>query len=93
METKVYDKVQWHIETSERANILNYFKDLMSFLKTHNCLNSYGLEIYEFGVDTSLSVTSKMLTDKGNTIMVSHYDSFLETVDFNMKTDFSKLYE
>jgi hypothetical protein len=93
METKIYDKVQWHLETIEKASVLNYFKCLMDFLKTHNYLNSYGLEIYEVGVDTSLSVTSKMLTEKGNAVMESRYDSFLKTVNFNVMPDFSNFHE
>lgn len=91
METKIYDKAAWHIENTEKSSVLSYFEKLMDFLKTHNYLNDYGLEIYALGVDTSLSITSKMLTEEGNRCMSSAYDGFLKNNTVDSKADFSKL--
>jgi hypothetical protein len=51
--------------------VIQYFSRLMNLLKSRVYLNAKGLEIYEMGIDSSLSITSKMLTDKGNALLYS----------------------
>jgi hypothetical protein len=89
METKIYDKASWHLETYDKDKVVGYFSKLLDFLRTHNYLNNYGLEIFEIGADSSVSITSKMLNEKGNKILSCSYDKFLSSFDFNSDPDFS----
>ncbi|MDR1882979.1 MAG: hypothetical protein LBR26_09415 [Prevotella sp.] len=91
MSTRIYDKVLWHVETTDKSLVIKYFTSLMEFLTNHQLLNDEGKEIFEFGVDVSLSINSKMLTNKGNKLLSFYYDEFLKSVDFNKDADFKFL--
>jgi hypothetical protein len=91
MELKVYDKAAWHIENSDKSTVVGFFSKLMDFLKSHNYLNNDGLEIYELGVDPSISITSKMLTEEGNAVLSASYDKFLASYNGNSNPNFSML--
>ena len=94
MDTTIYDKFTWHLDAGiDKDKLIYYFKKLMDFLKNHQLLNKDGLEIYDLGVDSSLSINSKLLTDKGNTLFTLWFDKYLATIDFNKDIDFSFLEE
>jgi len=92
MELTVFDKFAWHLDAGiDEHKLKDYFQRLMCFLKNHLLLNAYGLEIFDLGVDSSLSITSKMLTNEGNFFLSAWYDKYLESVDLNKDIDFSFL--
>ena len=92
MELTVFDKFSWHFDAGvNEAILLKYFSKLMNFLKKHQLLSIYGLEIYDLGVDSSLSITSKMLTEKGIGFLSLWYDKYLKSIDFNRDIDLSFL--
>ena len=94
MEIIIFDKFTWHLDAGiEERKLRDYYNKVMFFLKVHQLLNIYGLEIYSLGVDSSLSITSKMLTDRGNSFLCLWYDKYLKSVDFNKNIDLSFLEE
>jgi hypothetical protein len=91
MEIKVYDKAAWYTEKYDSKKVVRFFSKLMDFLKNKGYLNTYGLEIYGLKDDPALSITSEMLTDKGNMVLSSAYDRFLAGIDFESEPDFTIL--
>ena len=92
MNVKVYDKFSWHLDANiEEKKLIIFYTKLMDFLNKHNFLNAYGLELYNLGIDASLSINSKMLTDQGNKLLSQWYDEFLSHANFDTEIDFSLL--
>lgn len=78
MKTTVYDKASWHIDAGEPRNgVIEHFKFILSWCKKNNLLSTEGEEIFEFGVDDSISIHSRLLNERGNLFMAKFYDSFI----------------
>ena len=82
MSTTVYDKAAWHIDEGEDVKqVLAHFSFIMSWSLDNKLLSGKGLEIAELGVDDSISLNSKMFTEKGNLFMQKYYDYFIAVTD------------
>ncbi len=76
--TKVYDKAKWHIDAGEnQEEVLSKMRTLFAFLDSQNLLTDEGKEIIDIGIDSSVSIHSRMLTEKGNDFMDGYYDSVI----------------
>ena len=49
----------------------------MNWCKQNNLLSDEGEEILEFGIDDSISIHSRLLTERGNLFMTKYYDTFI----------------
>ena len=77
---KVYDKAQWHIDAGEDESIvIKKMNALFDFLDKNGLLNAEGKEILEIGIDDSVSVHERMLSEVGNKFMKSKYDLVIDT--------------
>lgn len=75
---KVYDKAQWHIDNGENSSeVIAKFQEVFSFLNAHKMLSTDGLEIFEFGVDGSISLNEKMVTEEGQNFLDKYYDTVI----------------
>lgn len=75
---KVYDKAQWHIGNGENSSeVIAKFQEVFSFLNTHKMLSADGLEIFEFGIDSSISLNEKMVTEEGQNFLDKYYDTVI----------------
>jgi len=76
---KTYEKVQWHNNNPEMKTTITYFlEELMTYLNNNVMLNSYGRELFELnGIDEHSTLTSDMLTDKGNEFVSNNYTKLL----------------
>lgn len=75
---KIYDKAQWHIDAGEDSHeVIEKFKKLFSFLASHNMLSDDGLEIFEFGMDSSVSLNEKMVSEEGKQFLEKCYDEVI----------------
>lgn len=84
MKTSVYDKATWHIDGGEDLNkVMDHFSFIMSWCSSNNLLSEEGKEIEELGVDQSISLHSRMFTDRGNAFMEKHYDQFIDATSEN----------
>lgn len=87
---KIYDKAQWHIDAGENERIvLEKFKVVFEFLRKHNLLSEEGSEIYELGIDESVSLHERLLNAEGNKFVDRFYDSIisLEPYEIEKKLD------
>lgn len=75
---KIYDKAQWHIDAGENSGaVIDKLKAVLEFLDKEGMLTSEGKEIMDLGVDSSISIHERMLTDKGRNFMESNYDKIM----------------
>lgn len=82
MKTTVYDKVAWHIDAGENYDVvLSHFAFILSWCEKNNLLSAEGQEIVQMGVDDSISLHSRMFTEKGNKFMNKYYDEFISATD------------
>lgn len=88
---KIYDKVQWHIDGGESPKeAIKKMKIVFSFLNKYNLLTNEGKELYEFGIDSSASLTENMVTSKGKKFLNQYYD---EAINYNSNQLNGKLEE
>lgn len=81
---KVFDKAQWHIDSGESTpEVIEKFTQVFSFLNSHKMLSMDGLEIFEFGIDSSISLNEKMVTSDGFAFLDRYYD---EVINCNADT-------
>ena len=75
---KIYDKAQWHIDAGENSGaVIDKLKAVLEFLDKEGMLTTEGKEIMDLGVDSSISIHERMLTDKGRNFMESNYDKIM----------------
>ena len=75
---KSYDKASWHIDGGEKeSDVITRFKDVFTFLADKKMLNEEGLETFEFGMDSSVSLNSNMVTAEGEAFLDAYYDVVL----------------
>lgn len=75
---KIYDKAKWHIDAGEDSGVvIDKLKAVLEFLNKEGMLTSEGKEILDLGVDSSVSIHERMLTDKGRNFMESNYDKIM----------------
>ncbi|MCD8039593.1 MAG: hypothetical protein LUE96_10995 [Lachnospiraceae bacterium] len=77
---KVYDKAQWHIDAgADEATVVEKMKILFEFLNVKGLLLDEGKEILDLGIDDSVSIHERMLTEEGNSFMETKYDDIINT--------------
>lgn len=75
---KIYDKAQWHIDAGENEEtVVSKFKEVFSFLDEKQMLGAEGKEIFELGIDSSISIHERMMTDAGKRFMEDYYDDVI----------------
>jgi hypothetical protein len=75
---RIYDKAQWHIDAGESESVVvSRFKAVFEFLNDKNLLTSDGMEIYEFGIDESVSLHEHLVNEAGKMLLDLHYDSII----------------
>lgn len=90
---RIYDKAQWHIDGGEDANVVaEKLRSLFSFLAEKRLLDMEGREILEFGIDDSVSIHERMLTEEGNKFMILFYDQVMDKSAKEMAESLEKAY-
>lgn len=75
---KIYDKAQWHIDGGEdKISVVDKLKIILYFLLDRGLLSSEGKEIVDLGIDSSVSIHEKMLTQEGQKFMDEYYDKVI----------------
>lgn len=75
---KIFEKASWHIDAGEnKSEVLRKIELIMQYLKEHNMLSPEGIEIYELGIDESISITERMVTPKGYSFLDERINEFL----------------
>ena len=74
----IYDKAQWHIDGGEsREEVLSKFKAVFAFLADTHMLSADGKELWEGGIDSSVSLHEALVKEAGNQFLKQHYDSVI----------------
>lgn len=90
---KIYDKAQWHIDAGEsESSVLDRFRAVFSFLHEHNLLSEEGIEIWELGVDESISLHERLLSEEGNKLLDRYYDSVIGLESSEIKDSLSSYF-
>ena len=75
---KIFDKAQWHIDAGEDpTNVILKMKAVLLFLNSKGMLASEGQEILDLGVDSSVSIHERMVTEEGKKFMEACYDKVI----------------
>ncbi|MCH4071832.1 hypothetical protein [Pseudoramibacter sp.] len=75
----VFDKASWHIDGGENEKeVVDRFRKIFQFLSSKGWLTDEGIETFEVGMDSSVSLNSDMVTDQGNAFLTNYYDSILD---------------
>lgn len=91
---KVYDKAQWHIDAGSDANlVVRKIKILFEFLESKSFLNEEGKEVLEIGIDESVSIHERMLTEVGNKFMELKYNTVINTNEERFHEELEKAFE
>lgn len=76
---KIYDKAQWHIDAGENAEVVvNRLRAVFEFLNKNGMLALEGKEIIDLGIDSSVSIHERMLTEEGKRVMDAIYDKVID---------------
>ncbi len=79
----IYDKAQWHIDAGENANsVVDRFKVIFEFLVYEDLLTTDGIEVFEMGIDSSISLNENLVNDEGNRFLEQYYDEII-SLDLN----------
>ena len=86
---EIYDKVSWHFPDGENCPSLEaatvHLCMVMEWLNYQHLLSEEGLEAIEVGVDADFSLTSYMLTDRGNRLLAAYYADWVSTVRYGVQ--------
>lgn len=83
MSVQIYDKASWQIDNGLiKESVINHFQFIFSWLMKNNLLSKDGLEVYEIGIDDSISLNDKLLNEKGQLFIKEFYDNYIETINY-----------
>lgn len=75
---KIFDKAQWHIDAGEDTNeVVSKIRKVFEFLDEKGMLSNEGKEMIDFGIDSSISLNERMLTEKGYDFLEKYYDNII----------------
>ena len=73
---KVFDKAQWHIDAGEAIEeVVAKFRVIFEFLDSRNMLSTEGRELLKFGIDSSVSLNERMVTQEGFKFLCKYYNN------------------
>ena len=76
---KIYDKASWHIDCGEdEKTVIDRFKAIFDFLNLKELLNEDGKELFDLGIDNSVSIHENLVTDKGKILLDKVFDDILK---------------
>lgn len=89
MSIQVFDKADWQIDNGiDEENVIEHFKFIYQWLTDFNLLSEEGKEVFEIGIDSSISLNDKMVNGKGKKFLEKYYDKYLESINYGIKEDY-----
>ena len=74
----IFDKASWQIDNGMPVkDVIKHFELIMKFLFDNSLFNDAGMELYELGVDQSISINENILNSKGVEFMKNNYDKMI----------------
>lgn len=91
---KIYDKAQWHIDAGEDAtSCIKRIKAVFEFLQEKGMLSDEGKEMIEMGIDSSISLNERMVTEQGKRFLERCYDDILQVQLRSVKKELKEKYK
>lgn len=91
---KSYDKATWHIDGGEEVSeVIMRFKSIFEFLSNKEMLTEDGIETFEYGMDSSVSLNSTMVTSEGEAFLDSYYDDIIKLNPDELKKNLQSAYD
>ena len=91
---KIYDKAQWHIDAGEDGiSSVKRIKAVFEFLQEKEMLSDEGKEMVEMGIDSSISLNERMVTEQGNRFLEQCYDDILQIPLRSVKKELKEKYK
>ena len=93
VDLKVYDKASWHIDSGQKeAEVIMRFRKIFQFLAEKGFLSNDGIEVYEFAMDSSVSLNTTMVNEDGAKFLDRYYEDVLKNSSANVEKVLNKLY-
>lgn len=91
---KSYDKAAWHIDGGENIlEVVSRFKEVFDFLDEKEMLNEEGKETLEYGMDSSVSLSSTMVNSDGEEFLDCYYDVVIKQNPKEIKRNLQNAYK
>lgn len=75
---EIFDKAMWHIDNGENPkDVVAKFNTVFGFLNKHHMLSTEGIELYELGIDSSISLHERLVNSIGAAFLKEYYDSLI----------------
>lgn len=85
---KIIDKASWQIDSgANKTNVIEHFVFIFKWLAKNNLLSSDGKEVLDIGIDTSISLNDKMVTEKALKFLEKYYDEYVKNIQYGIKED------
>ena len=79
--TVVYDKFDWQIEKKIQSElVIKHFRLILEWLDNKGLLSDRGKELLVSGLDCNVSLSSNMVTDKGDSFLSKYYGEYKEAI-------------
>lgn len=89
---KIYDKAAWHIDAgADITDTIERFSIMFDFLNSKKMLSDDGIEIFDLGIDSSISLHEGLLNPTGKIFADKYYDSTLNIPLSDLKNELSQL--
>ena len=91
---KTYDKASWHIDGGEKSSdVVARFRVVFEFLQDKKMLTTDGAETLEYGMDSSVSLNSTMVTEEGNAFLDRFYDEIIAVTQLEIRKNLIAAFE
>ena len=85
---KIIDKASWQIDNgADKKNVIEHFIFIFKWLDKNNLLTSDGKEMLDIGIDASISLNEKMVTEKALKFLEEYYDEYIKNIQYGIKED------
>jgi hypothetical protein len=89
---RIFDKAQWHIDAGEpKAEVVAKIKTVFRFLSEHGLLTDEGKEVFNTGIDSSVSLHERLVNEEGAQFLEAHYDALLPLPSAEIEMKLTKL--
>ncbi len=89
----IYDKAQWHIDAGEAPDVvIGRLKVVFDFLEKKDFLSLEGKEVWNLGIDSSISLNERMVSEEGNRFLTDCYDDIIGLDSSVMAVELEKRY-
>ena len=91
---KTYDKAAWHIDGGEKTpEVVARFRKVFEFLQEKKMLTADGMETLEYGMDSSVSLNSTMVTVDGNDFLECYYEKIIALTPLEIRQNLIDAYK